>query len=280
MLLATLMVGVLPAKSQSLGELARRERERKAAAASPAARIYTNEDLQRAKIVEPQEASLIGDSLLRATELSAEPIPEEPHNAGAVAWPPGTPLGDVARHYLNKKERKKPEQHLVQTVGVKAAQPLEVIRHSQRRRVAVAPERPQPKDFPQQAEVRGSEENRTGEWIRVERGDSLWRLASRYLGNGAEWPRILKANPALSDPNRIRAGQSLRLPSRTAAPTSLKIQQVRVQPGDSLWSLARSRYGDGQAWSCIAAVNPAIDDANWIYAGQLLIVPATCQHRS
>ncbi len=48
--------------------------------------------------------------------------------------------------------------------------------------------------------------------IRVPRGASLWRLARTYLGAGNLWAALWKANPQIKDPNRIRAGQVLRLP--------------------------------------------------------------------
>ncbi|MDP2734666.1 MAG: LysM peptidoglycan-binding domain-containing protein, partial [bacterium] len=125
----------------------------------------------------------------------------------------------------------------------------------------------------QRTELPNTDPVQPGSWIRIESGDSLWKLASQYLGDGAKWRKFVEANPELSDPNRIRAGQQLRLPSRVAAP---EVQQVRVQRGDSLWKLAQARFGNGEAWGCIVAVNPLIDDANRIYPGQLLTVPARC----
>lgn len=47
-----------------------------------------------------------------------------------------------------------------------------------------------------------------------------------------------------------------------------------VQPGDTLWSLARSRYGSGAKWNILYAANAdRIRDPRWILAGQTLIVP-------
>ena len=48
--------------------------------------------------------------------------------------------------------------------------------------------------------------------IRVPRGASLWKLAHTYMGAGNLWKALWKANPQIKDPNRIRAGQTLRLP--------------------------------------------------------------------
>jgi nucleoid-associated protein YgaU len=53
-------------------------------------------------------------------------------------------------------------------------------------------------------------------------------------------------------------------------------KRVRVQTGDSLWTLAAAQIGTGHAWSCIAAANPQIEDVNRIYPGQLLVIPTTC----
>lgn len=47
----------------------------------------------------------------------------------------------------------------------------------------------------------------------VEKGDSLWAISSRYLGNGADYMKIFEANtPMLSDPDKIYPGQMLRIP--------------------------------------------------------------------
>lgn len=47
----------------------------------------------------------------------------------------------------------------------------------------------------------------------VKSGDSLWKLAKSYYGNGALYPAIFDANrDQLSDPNRINVGQVLVIP--------------------------------------------------------------------
>ncbi|MDH3667616.1 MAG: peptidoglycan-binding protein LysM [Paracoccaceae bacterium] len=47
----------------------------------------------------------------------------------------------------------------------------------------------------------------------VEKGDTLWAIASKHLGNGSRYPEIFEANkPMLSDPDKIYPGQNLRIP--------------------------------------------------------------------
>ena len=47
----------------------------------------------------------------------------------------------------------------------------------------------------------------------VEKGDTLWAIASKTLGNGARYTEIFEANkPMLSDPDKIYPGQMLRIP--------------------------------------------------------------------
>ena len=48
--------------------------------------------------------------------------------------------------------------------------------------------------------------------IRVKRGDSLWVIARRAYGSGFEYPRIFRANPHLTDPDKIEVGTLLRVP--------------------------------------------------------------------
>lgn len=47
-----------------------------------------------------------------------------------------------------------------------------------------------------------------------------------------------------------------------------------VQPGDTLWGIAKTYYGDGGQYTKIAAANPSIKNPNLIYAGQVLTIPA------
>lgn len=65
---------------------------------------------------------------------------------------------------------------------------------------------PQPRTI-QERDITAGEQS-----IRVPRGASLWSLARTYLGAGNLWAALWKANPQIKDPNRIRAGQTLRLP--------------------------------------------------------------------
>ena len=45
----------------------------------------------------------------------------------------------------------------------------------------------------------------------VQRGDTLWSIASRHYGSGKRWRDIVNANPGLV-PERMAVGQSLRMP--------------------------------------------------------------------
>ncbi|MEM7505117.1 MAG: peptidoglycan-binding protein LysM [Pseudomonadota bacterium] len=48
----------------------------------------------------------------------------------------------------------------------------------------------------------------------VEKGDTLWAISSKHLGNGARYEEIFEANkPMLSHPDKIYPGQMLRIPA-------------------------------------------------------------------
>lgn len=50
---------------------------------------------------------------------------------------------------------------------------------------------------------------------RVVRGDTLWHIAARYLGNGGRWPEIYNMNRAVvgGNPNLIFPGQIFKVPA-------------------------------------------------------------------
>jgi len=81
------------------------------------------------------------------------------------------------------------------------------------------------------------------QWLRVEvaRGDTLSHLARRHRTDVDTLRRVNRLNG-----NRIRAGQALFIPRSTEAPAAYPGANRRpegdyqVQPGDSLWSIARA----------------------------------------
>jgi nucleoid-associated protein YgaU len=108
----------------------------------------------------------------------------------------------------------------------------------------------------------------------VKPGDSLWKLAEENLGKGLRWRDILAVNPAIVDANRIEAGSQIFLPS--IASSFRTATRIIVHKDDTLTSIAHTQFGRASYWSCIAQANPAILDANLIYEGQSLLLPAQC----
>lgn len=103
---------------------------------------------------------------------------------------------------------------------------------------------------------------------RVARGDDLWSLAERYYGDGAQWRRIVEANPRLhEDPLAdLPIGELLTVPS----PVTL----VTVRSGDTLSGLAERHLGDARRWPEIHRLNGhLIDDPDLIDVGWVLKVP-------
>ena len=59
----------------------------------------------------------------------------------------------------------------------------------------------------------GENQPQTGTTYTVVSGDSLWKIAKHFYGNGAEYPKIFDANKdKISNPNLIYPGQMLNIP--------------------------------------------------------------------
>ena len=96
----------------------------------------------------------------------------------------------------------------------------------------------------------------------VERRDTLWDLAERYLGDGYRAPEIFELNRgrpqpdgrALTDPSLIRPGWVLQIPVSSATPHA-SAESVLVEPGDTLWEIAEERLGDGHRFDEVFDLN-------------------------
>ena len=58
-----------------------------------------------------------------------------------------------------------------------------------------------------------SDNNNSSNIYRVKRGDTFWKIAKTQLGDGQRWREIAKFNPNV-DKNKLRVGQSIRLPEK------------------------------------------------------------------
>jgi LysM repeat protein len=73
----------------------------------------------------------------------------------------------------------------------------------------------------------------------VKSGDTLETIARTHYGNGALWPEIAKANPGV-EPNRLRIGQELVLPSAEDARRAAGLPAAGTTTSTTRPALART----------------------------------------
>lgn len=117
----------------------------------------------------------------------------------------------------------------------------------------------------------------------VQRGDNLWDIARRQLGDGSRWGEIYKLNADAigNNPDMIFSGTELKLPSAGGdiASTAGEAGKYTVQPGDNLWNIAKQHAGGGQNWGDIYRMNEGVIGSNpdLIHPGQQLDLPGSEQ---
>jgi nucleoid-associated protein YgaU len=111
--------------------------------------------------------------------------------------------------------------------------------------------------------------------IVVKPGDSLWKIAAQKLGKGFRWHDLLAVNPGIVDANYIAVGSQIYLPAGVSPLRTA--MSITVHKGDTLSKIARTQLGRASLWACIAHANPAVRDANIVFEGQSLLIPASCE---
>jgi nucleoid-associated protein YgaU len=123
----------------------------------------------------------------------------------------------------------------------------------------------------------------TGPVVTVARGDTLWGLAERHLGDGQRYSEIIDLNlghpqpdgSALTDAHWLYPGWQLHLPldatelpQATTVPGSATVASATshgshaVVPGDTLWDIAATTLGDPTRYPEIVALNRGVPQAD------------------
>ena len=264
-----------PAHSQSLGAVARQERERKQNQPRRATHVYTNEDLARPQILRPEDRERLQAAQKKATPAASQPAAGV---AGIDSKTDSLTLGEVARRYRalqQARQRSEPQWRppLPAMSAPVLAHPAFSWPPARIAAPAVPPSFATP-ERPRAGKAMRSEERSGGVRVRVQPGDTLWKLAKEHLGRGTDWLLLAAINPQVGVPTRLRVGARVRLPDR--APAMQPLKRIRVNRGDSLWKLAQAQFGNGEAWRCIAHANPQLRNADLIFSGQTLAMPASC----
>lgn len=128
------------------------------------------------------------------------------------------------------------------------------------------------------ADTKSTVEEQTGEYI-VARGDSLWRIAERLLGDGARFTELVDLNTDVLDgrPDFITPGTVLRVPIIEPRDS----ETVVVQPGDTLSEIAEQELGDGSRYPEIVEASRTteqpdgdhLEDPDLIRPGWELTIP-------
>jgi nucleoid-associated protein YgaU len=279
--------------SQSVAEAARQEKARKAARQKKESHIYTNEDLKQSQILTRQDHSNV--EARKNNPAAAPGKPSEPSvNAEKKSAPES--LGEVARGFRRQKlensqaaeAAKRPPQSrfpmsLSQPSYAAPAKPVApVVTPGSHPRQTV-------KALPRNAPSRRDPFSRQifSPALPIERAPLSPNLSAPpkpaiSLSDVAPHAPAVRATPPAAAPKLllpakpVPAAPSLAPRAVPVAPIENKIsgtKQIHVQPGDSLWKLARRHLGNGSRWNELLASNPTISDPNHIQPGIMLIVP-------
>jgi len=116
----------------------------------------------------------------------------------------------------------------------------------------------------------------------IQRGDSLWRIAALFYGDGEQYPRLLSANQGRLQSNGepfqglLYPGEVLLVPlAGMADPNAPRVHVVR--PGETLRAIAATELGDESRWPTLLVdgvpARQALADPDLIHPGLRVTVP-------
>jgi LysM repeat protein len=294
--------------AQDVAEAARQQQAHKSQQPVAPHHVYTEDDLKRPRILTPEDQDRV------EARRKDSPAPAAPNTTSLDAEmnPPSESLGEIARRYREERaaregeaalHKNRPSAFSLELPGEAFAEPKSSAGSLRVPRTAVVPSflvapspvpigrstvparvspfqpRPgvAPTVIPSTPAIPSALATRLNSVrIQVQRGDSWWKLARRYLGSGSHWQELVSLNPgAAAHPDFLPSGSIVELPDNGASPTARAPapETITIQRGDTLWSLARVHLGRGSEWPRFAHANPQLSDYLHLRVGAHLQMP-------
>lgn len=119
--------------------------------------------------------------------------------------------------------------------------------------------------------LKNTDTNTGYQTVEVKKGDTLWKIAEKYLGSGARYREIMSLNSLTSV--TIHPGLVLRIPgtNTSANEAAKKTKTYTVKKGDTLWGIAEKNLKNGSRYVEIMSLSKITSTT--IHAGQVLTLP-------
>lgn len=125
----------------------------------------------------------------------------------------------------------------------------------------------------------------------VKRGDSLWKIAERLLGDGTRFTEIVDLNKGVLNgrPDFIVSGTVLKVPYEASeVDTDGPAEEYVVQPGDTLSEIAEARLGDPMRYpelfeasrDTVQPDGATLTDPDLIRPGWEITIPGQAKHKA
>jgi len=173
------------------------------------------------------------------------------------------------------------------TAEAAPAAPLQSVAHVAHQAPAATPETT-PAESPVKASPDVTQDHRPDHpTVVTGKGDTLWGMAEKHLGDGFRWQEIADLNHGrvmpdgrtFNNPRSIEPGWELVLPADAAnlpgdQATASETERV-VATGDTLTGIAKETTGDADNWQELYEANQDVvgSDPDLIYPGQVLVLP-------